>query len=412
MSVQPTPETTEQNEMEAARPDSHQPSEMGTSPVGRAKLLIGAVLLVLITAGGVTFLNRNSEANALAKETEAVSVPTVAVVQPQAESGNDELVLPGNLQAFEESPIFARTNGYLLRWYKDIGSKIQKGELLAAIDTPEVDQELSQAKASREQIKAALELAKISADRWANLRKSDSVSQQEADQQASGYQQALANLAAADANVRRLEQMESFKNVYAPFSGVLTRRNVDPGALINSGAGAAGKELFDVARVDPLRVYVSVPQAYAPNIKVGMKASVTLQEFPGKKFLGTVARTADAIDPATRTLNTEVDVPNKDGKLLPGSFGQVHFATGTSVPRITIPVNAMLFRAEGPRVAIIDQDGKVHLRPISIGRDFGATLEILGGLEVSDRIVINPSDSLDEGQQVHVAKPSTGDPHS
>jgi RND family efflux transporter MFP subunit len=215
-------------------------------------------------------------------------------------------VLPGNLQAFIESPIFARTNGYLLRWYKDIGSKVEKGELLAAIDTPEIDQELSQARASREQIRAAMELAKISADRWANLRKTDSVSQQEADQQASGYQQAQANLAAADANVRRLEQLESFKNVYAPFSGVLTRRNVDPGALINSGAGAAGKELFDIARVDPLRVYVSVPQAYAPSMKVGVKATVTLQEFPGQKFLGIVARTADAIDPATRTLNTEV----------------------------------------------------------------------------------------------------------
>jgi RND family efflux transporter MFP subunit len=412
MPVQPTPVTTEPNETEAVRPDSYQPSDLGPAPVGRAKLLIGAVLLVLITAGAVTFLNKNSEANALAKETEAVSVPTVAVVQPQAEPGNDELVLPGNLQAFEESPIFARTNGYLLRWYKDIGSKIQKGELLASIDTPEIDQELSQAKASREQIKAALELAKISADRWANLRKSDSVSQQEADQQASGYQQALANLAAADANLRRLEDLESFKNVYAPFSGVLTRRNVDPGALINSGAGAAGKELFDIARVDPLRVYVSVPQAYAPNMKAGMKASVTLQEFPGQKFLGTVARTADAIDPATRTLLTEVDVPNKDGKLLPGSFGQVHFATGASIPRITIPVNAMLFRAEGPRVAVVDKDGNVHLRPISIGRDFGATLEILGGIEVSDQIVINPSDSLEDGQQVHVAKPSTGDTHS
>jgi len=262
------------------------------------------------------------------------------------------------------------------------------------------------------QIKAALELAKISADRWANLRKSDSVSQQEADQQASGYQQALANLAAADANVRRLEQLESFKNVYAPFSGVLTRRNVDPGALINSGAGVAGKELFDIARVDPLRVYVSVPQAYASNIKAGMKATVTLQEFPGEKFLGTVARTADSIDPATRTLNTEVDVPNKDSKLLPGSFGQVHFATGTMVPRITVPVNAMLFRAEGPQVAVVDKNDKVHLRPITIGRDFGATLEILGGLEVSDRVVINPSDSLQEGQPVHVAKPSAGDAHS
>ena len=412
MPVQTPPLTSEQNETEAVRPDECRPSDRGPAPASRGKILIGAVLLVLLTAGAVTFINKNSESNALAKETEAVSIPTVAVVQPQSESGSDELVLPGNLQAFEESPIFARTNGYLLRWYKDIGSKIQKGELLAAIDTPEVDQELSQAKASREQIKAALELAKISADRWANLRKTDSVSQQEADQQASGYQQALANVAAADANVRRLEELESFKNVYAPFSGVLTRRNVDPGALINSGAQATGKELFDVARVDPLRVYVSVPQAYAPNIKVGMKANVTLQEFPGQRFLGTVARTADAIDPATRTLNTEVDVPNKDGKLLPGSFGQVHFANGTSVPRITIPVNAMLFRAEGPRVAVVDKDNTVHLRPISIGRDFGNTLEILGGLDVSDQIIINPSDSLNEGQKVRVAKASAGDTHS
>lgn len=382
------------------------------APTSRGKILIGAVLLVLITAGAVTFFNRSVESSALAKETEAVSVPTVAVVQPQTESGNDELVLPGNLQAFEESPIFARTNGYLLRWYKDIGSKVQKGELLAAIDTPEMDQELSQARAAREQVKSALDLAKISADRWANLRKSDSVSQQEADQQASGYQQAMANLAAADANVRLLEQLESFKNVYAPFSGVLTRRNVDPGALINSGAGAAGKELFDISRVDPLRVYVSVPQAYAPLMKAGGKATVTLQEFPGQKFNGLVVRTADAIDPATRTLNTEVDVPNKDGKLLPGSFGQVHFAIGTSVPRITIPVNAMLFRAEGARVAVVDKDSKVHLLPISIGRDFGATLEILGGIDVSTQIIINPSDSLEEGQPVHIAKPAKGDARS
>ena len=411
MPVQPSPVNSEHNDTQAFHTDQHA-SSSSNSPAGRGKILIGAVLLVLITAGAVTFLNRRSETDALAKETEAVSIPTVAVVRPQAEPGSDELILPGNLQAFEESPIFARTNGYLLRWYKDMGSKIQKGELLAAIDTPEVDQELSQARAGREQIRAAMELAKISADRWANLRKSDSVSQQEADQQASGYQQAQANLAAADANVRRLEQMEAFKNVYAPFSGVLIRRNVDPGALINSGAGAAGRELFDIARVDPLRVYVSVPQAYAPNIKAGMKANVTLQEFPGQKFLGTVARTADAIDPATRTLNTEVDVPNKDGKLLPGSFGQVHFATGTSVPRITIPVNAMLFRAEGPRVAIVGPDGKVQMRPISIGRDFGATLEILGGVDLTDQIIINPSDSLEEGQQVHVAKPSAGDSRS
>src|SRR6202522_2341088 len=417
MPVQPPPVTTEpaeiaQNDAKHVHPEIERPPDRGAAPAGRASILVGAALLVLLTAGAVTLLNRKSDADALAKETEVVSVPTVAVIQPKVESGNDELVLPGNLLAFIESPIFARTNGYLLRWYKDIGSKVEKGELLAAIDTPEVDQELSQARATREQINAALALAKISTDRWANLRKTDSVSQQEADQQASGYQQALANLAASDANVRRLDQLESFKNVYAPFSGVLTKRNVDPGALINSGAQATGKELFDIARIDPLRVYVSVPQAYAPNIKVGMKATVTLQEFPGQKFVGTVVRTADAIDPGTRTLNTEVDVPNKDGKLLPGSFGQVHFATGTMVPRITVPVNAMLFRAQGPQVAIVDKDGTVHLRAINIGRDFGATLEILGGIDVNDRMVINPSDSLEEGQKVNVAKPSQGDARS
>src|SRR6202167_552605 len=400
------------DETHPVHPEIEPPPDRPPAPAGKGTILVGAVLLVLITAGVVTFLNRNTEANALAKESEATAIPTVAVVHPQSEAGNDELILPGNLQAFEESPIFARTNGYLLRWYKDIGSKVEKGELLAAIDTPEVDQELSQARATREQIRAALGLAKISADRWANLRKTDSVSQQEADQEASGYEQAQANLAAADANVHRLEQLESFKNVFAPFSGVLTRRTVDPGALINSGAQAAGRELFDIARVDPLRVYVSVPQAYAPTIKVGMKATVALQEFPGQKFLGTVVRTADAIEPATRTLNTEVDVPNKDGKLLPGSFGQVHFATVTSVQRITIPVNAMLFRAEGPRVAVVDKNNKVHLLPITIGRDFGATLEILGGVDPGDQIIINPSDSLEEGQQVHVGKANPGDARS
>lgn len=388
------------------------PENVQAAPPGLAKMLIGAVLLILIVAGIITFINRKSDTDALAKETDAVAVPTVAVVKPQSEASKDELILPGNLQAFAESPIFARTNGYLVRWTKDIGSKVQKGELLAVIDTPEVDQELSQARAARDQVKSALGLAKISADRWANLRKSDSVSQQEADQQASNYQQAEANLAAADANVRRLEQLESFKNVYAPFSGVLTRRNVDPGALINSGAGVAGKELFDIARVDPLRVFVSVPQAYAPAMKVGTKADITLQELPKQKFAGTIARTADAIDPATRTLNTEVDVPNKDGKLLPGSFGQVHFATGTAVPRITIPVNAMLFRAEGPQVAVVDSDSKVQLRSITIGQDFGARLEILGGIDVNDQIIINPSDSLENGQKVSVAKPSQGDARS
>ncbi len=386
-------------------PGIQRPPELPPAPPRRALVIVGVLLLVLLLAGGFTMLSRVSHEHALAKETERETIPTVNVVYPQSEKPDEDLVLPGSLQAYEESPIYARTSGYLVRWYKDIGSRVIKGELLAKIDTPEVDQELDQTKAARQQTVAQLELAKISADRWENLRKSDSVSAQEADQQTSGYKQAQANLAAADANVRRLEQLEGFKDVYAPFNGVLTRRNVDPGALINAGAGVAGRELFDLARVDPLRVFTSVPQAYAPFIKVGAQTDVTLQEFPGQKFRATVARTAEAIDPATRTLLTEVDVPNKDGRLLPGSFGEVHFSVGNNVNKVTVPVNSMLFRAQGPQVAVIGPDNKVQLRTINIGRDYGTTLEILGGVALSDRVVVNPADSLEDGQQVNVAQP-------
>ena len=389
-------------------PAIQKPPDLPPAPPGKALTIVGVLLLILLIAGALTLLAHVSHEHALAKETERQTVPTVAVVYPQSEKPDEDLILPGSLLAYEESPIYARTNGYLVRWYKDIGSRVEKGELLAKIDTPEVDQELNQSRAARLQILAQMDLAKISADRWENLRKTDSVSAQEADQYDSGYKQSQANLAAADANVRRLEQLEGFKDVYAPFTGVLTKRNVDPGALINAGAGvgtgAAGRELFDLARVDPLRVYTSVPQAYAPFIKVGAKTAVTLQEFPGQKFVGVVVRTAEAIDPSTRTLLTEVDVPNKDGRLLPGSFGEVHFAVGSGVNKVTVPVNAMLFRAEGARVAVVGPDGKVQLRPINIGRDYGTTLEILGGVSPSDQVVINPSDSLEEGQQVVVAQ--------
>jgi multidrug efflux system membrane fusion protein len=386
-------------------PGIQKPPEVPPAPASKALMIVGVLLLVLLIAGGLTLWDHVSHERALAKETERETVPTVAVVYPQSEKPDEDLILPGSLLAYEESPIYARTSGYLVRWYKDIGSRVTKGELLAKIDTPEVDQELNQTRAARQQIVAQMELAKISADRWENLRKTDSVSAQESDQYNSGYKQSQANLAAADANVHRLEQLEGFKDVYAPFSGVLTRRNVDPGALINAGAGAAGRELFDLARVDPLRVYTSVPQAYAPFIKIGSKTAVTLQEFPGKKFVGLVVRTAEAIDPATRTLLTEVDVPNKDGRLLPGSFGEVHFAVGSGVNKVTIPVNSMLFRAEGPRVAVIGPGSKVQLRPINIGRDYGTTLEILGGVSPTDQIIINPADSLEDGQQVNVVQP-------
>jgi len=391
-------------EPERSAPEITPPPKLPPAPPRKALLMVGAVLLLLIVGAVITMVVRIHNGNVLAKETEQESILTVAVVHPVAEKPDEELVLPGTMQAYEESPIYARTNGYLLRWYKDIGSRVTKGELLADIDTPEVDQELMQARANRQQIVAQLDLAKINADRYVNLRKTDSVSQQESDQQSSGYEQAVANLAAADANVRRLEELESFKHVYSPFTGVLTKRTVDPGALINAGvSGAAGKELFDIAQVDPLRVYVSVPQSYAPSIKTGMDAVVTLQEYPGQRFKGTVARTAESIDPATRTLLTEVDVPNKKGQLLPGSFGEVHFRVGMNAQKVTLPVNTMLFRQEGARVAVVGSDGKVQLRPITIGRDYGTTLEILGGVDVEDRVVINPADSLEDGQFVNVA---------
>jgi RND family efflux transporter MFP subunit len=373
-----------------------------TPPARKSGLVALIVLTILMVAGAFALVRRVTERGALAKETERLAIPTVGVIKPATEPASDELVLPAQLQAYVESAIYSRTNGYLLRWNKDIGSKVKKGELLAEIDTPEVDQELSQAKAAQQQTEAQLQLAKSTAERWANLRKTDSVSQQEADQQASAYSQATANTAAAEANVRRLQQLESFKHVYSPISGVITRRNTDVGALITAGSSGTGKELFDVAQVDPLRVFVSVPQTNAPSIRAGLPAYIELREYPGQKFSGKVVRTADSIDPATRTLLTEIDVPNPDGRLLPGSYAEVHFAVPVQITRLSIPVNAVLFRPEGPRVAVVGSDHKVHLKAISIGRDYGTKVEILGGLDPNDQIVVNPADSLEDGQQVNI----------
>ena len=375
-----------------------------------ALMLIGVVLLVLLVGGAMSMLSRIHDSHVLADETQQDAVPTVAIVHPTPEKGDEELVLPGTLQAYVESPIYARTNGYLLRWYHDIGSHVRQGELLADIDTPEVDQELRQAKAAREQVLAAMNLAKINADRYVALRKTDSVSQEEADTQSSGYEQAKANLSAADANVKRLEELEGFKHVYAPFEGVLTRRTVDPGALINAGngGGSGPQAMFSIAKSDPLRVYVNVPQAYSPAMRVGVPTTITLQEFPGQRFSAVIARTADAIDVASRTLLTEVDVPNKDGKLLPGSFGEVHFRPSITGNKVTVPQNAMLFRSQGPQVAIVGPDNKVELRTITIGRDFGNTLEIVGGVDENDRVIVNPSDAIENGEKVNVAPQQQG----
>jgi len=380
-------------------------AEIPTSqPPASRRWMMAALLAVLglFAAGALSIKARAKEQTALSAETARLAVTTVSAGYPQPEPRSNELELPGSVQAYTESPIYARTNGYLLRWYKDIGASVQKGELLADLDTPEVDQELSQAQAARQQMVAALDLARTSADRWRELRRTDSVSQQELDQRTSDYAQAQANMAAADANVRRLQEMESFKHVYAPFAGVLTRRNVDIGALVNAGNGGSGKELFNLALIDPLRVYVSVPEADAPSIRAGMRAWIGLAEFPASRFGGTVVRTANAIDQNTRTLLTEVDVPNKAGRLLPGAYAQVHFDVPVNGSRLSVPSSAMLFRSEGPSVAVVGPGDRVQLRPIVIGRDFGTSLEILQGIKAHDRVVENPPDSLENGQAVRV----------
>ncbi len=386
------------NEPRFETPTPNMPRKRKHVAIGR---ISAAFILVLLIAAAVVAVGRISESRALGKETEAMAVPTVATIHPRQEPPNEELVLPATLQAYTESPIYARTNGYLLKWYKDIGAKVSKGDLLADIDTPELDQEIMQARAARDQAMARQQLAKTSAQRWEGLRKTDAVSQQETDERTSGYTQAEADVAAANANLRRLEQLESFKHIYAPFSGVLTKRNVDIGALINAGNGGMNHELFDIAQVSPIRVYVDAPQTYAPAIRPGLKAKIQLSELAGEQFQGEVVRTADAIDPATRTLRTEIDVPNPKGTLLPGAYAQVALAVKPTGPRITIPVNAMLFRREVPQAVVLGSDGKVHLKKITIGRDFGTSVEVIEGVSPNDTVVLNPSDSLEEGQTVN-----------
>src|SRR6266446_8457860 len=291
-------------------------SEIDSQPRPRKGGLFGVLVfavVALVVLGAFTLIQRRSQYQALAKETETRAIPTVAVIHPVTEPTDEGLVLPGSMQAYVESPIYARTNGYLKKWYRDIGSRVRRGELLADIDTPEVDQQLIQAKADLETAKANANLSRITAARYEELIKTDGVSKQEVDNAQGDYSAKQAIAASSLANVHRLEELESFKHIYAPFSGVITRRNVDTGTLINAGNGGASQQLFFLAQTDPLRVYVSVPETYAPSIHAGLSAYLELTQYPGQKFQGIVVRTAEAIDPGTRTLLTEVDVPNHDG---------------------------------------------------------------------------------------------------
>jgi RND family efflux transporter MFP subunit len=372
----------------------------------RARIAVAVVALLLAAGAARTIMANYQNAHRLADITAINARQYVNVVQPVPARNDGQLVLPGTLRGYVQSPIYARASGYVLRWHADIGAHVKQGQLLAELDTPEIDQELAQTVAQRQQSASTLKLAKTSLDRALQLRQRDAVAQQELDDRQGAYNQDVANLAAADANVQRLNQLESFKRVVAPFTGVVTQRNVDIGDLINAGNGGTGRALFMLSQSDPLRVYVQVPQAYSQQVSVGLHVSVTQAELPGRTFDGTVTHTSEAIDVPTRSLQIEVTLPNRDGTLMPGAYVEVGLPT-TAIGRLVVPGNTLLFRAEGPRVAVVDADGKVHLKPVAIAHDLGQSLEIAGGLSAQDRVVLNPSDSLADGDPVIVAAAKT-----
>jgi len=400
----PEPETTAP---EAAQPE---PGEFSAGPGIRSRtsilLLAGALAaLALLLYSGIH--SRVAAESRLKQRTEEAAIPTVGVVSPQEGAPLQEIVLPGNTQAFTDAPIYARTNGYLKRWYFDIGARVQKGQLLAEIETPELDQQLQQARADLDTAQANLNIAKITASRWQDLVSTGSVSQQETDQAVSNLSAVKATAESAAANVRRLEQLQSFEKIYAPFDGIVTARNTDIGQLIDAGANTQPKELFHMAAIRTLRVYVSVPEVYSPAARSGALAMLTLDEFPGQTFHGTLVRNANAIDLASRTLLVEVDVDNPTAQLLPGAYVFVHLKLPNQARSVTIPSNALLFRKEGLQVGVV-RNGEVDMVPVKIGRDYGNTVEIVSGLQPIDAVILDPSDSLVGGMSVRLNNPPAG----
>jgi RND family efflux transporter MFP subunit len=374
------------------------------------RLILLLVMALVLCGIAYRLIAHFAAEHSLAETTDRNAIPTVNVTHPSVSGSDSEIALPGNTMAFDDTPIYARTNGYIKQWFVDIGQHVTKGQLMATIETPELDEQLQVAKADLKSAQADLNLANTTSERYQNLLKSDSVSKQETDVAVSGASAKRAAVEAAQANVRRLEQLQSFEKIYAPYSGVVTVRNTDIGDLINAGSSATSstaKELFRIATVQQLRVFVSVPEIYAPNIHNGDTPTLTLDEYPGQNFIGTVARNSNAIDPASRTLNVEVDVNNSDGKLLPGAYVFVHFKIPTQGRQLSLPSNALLFRSEGMQVGIV-RDGKVHLQHVTIGKDNGRSVEIATGLTTGDAVILDPSDSLAEGQQVRVATTAGG----
>ncbi len=363
--------------------------------------VLAAFGLLLAVASVVTVAVRSHNDAELKDDTFQNLVSTVNVIHPKRTPAQIQLELPGDITAYEEAPIYARVNGYLKRWLTDIGAHVTEGQLLAEIEAPELDQELNQANAQLAQANANLEIARISAERWENLLKTQSVSQQETDVQVATWRARQADVNSAKANVQRLKELDRFKTLTAPFSGIITVRTMDAGTLITAGSS---REIFRLARIDPLRVYVSLPQAYSQMVKTNDEAVLTFSELPGQSFKGRVDRTAGAIDPVSRTLLTEIEVPNHDGKLFPGAHTMVQVNVATGVNPVVVPVNTLLFRNEnGVQAGLVDSNGIVRLVNVTVGRDYGTTVEIVHGLSEADQVIINPSDSIESGSKVRVA---------
>jgi RND family efflux transporter MFP subunit len=379
------------------------PQQAAISP---RKALVGMaiVIIVTITLAGIGILRRVHANSALVERTTELAAPTVSVAAPKAGAPLDSFMLPGNVTSYTDSPIYARTSGYLTRWFFDIGAKVKKDALLAVIATPEVDQQLAQAEGELNTAQANANNARIQAERYTGLVQSDAVSRQDTDTFVNQAASTAAQVRSAQANVERLRQLQSFENIYAPFDGVITARNIDTGQLIDPGAG---KELFHLQAIQTLRVYANLPQLYSANVKPGAKIGLTFAEHAGKIYQGTLVRTADAIDPASRTLLVEIDVDNHAGELLPGSLAQVHFKTPSAGPALIVPAATLLFRKEGLRVGVVVNGDTAHLVPVVIGEDDGASVQIVTGLSLNDQVIQDPPDSLIEGEKVQVVSPGS-----
>jgi RND family efflux transporter MFP subunit len=373
-----------------------------TRKVGRALIALSALIVLAVVAVAASGIReRKAAAESLVQAAQAGAIAQVSVVYPKLSGKTEELVLPANIQAFVEAPIYARTHGYLKRWYFDIGRHVQQGQLMAEIDTPEVDQQLAQSRADLKSVQANLELAHSTAVRWQNLLEKHAVSKQETDQAVSDFASKQAAVDASMANVRRLEQLQSYEKVYAPFDGVITARQTDVGALIDGDSSP--RELFHLAAIDKLRVYVPVPEVSAAAVHTGERVTLTSDQFPNEIFHGTLVRDSSAIDSQSRTLNVEVDVDNSTGRLLPGSYAFVHIRVNGAASGVEIPATTLLFRAQGLQVGVV-RNGRAELVPITIGRDYGATVEVTSGLQRRDAVILSPSDSLIGGTPVQVEK--------